>query len=300
MVKVAALRQVFTPVLFNSLKQYGSRSRMPIFIVGSPRSGSTLLERILDAHPLIGGLSEDSVLNGRVAKIQNELSDAIKTNNLQDVVSAMSINANEIERGMRERYNRMKADRFFDGDDKIEPLRLVDKQLTNMGNIGFIRLLFPKAVIFSVVREPMDNVFSNFKHDFKSPGLAKSTQTFESIADWYAGYREEMKLWDEVLPGGIYHIRYEEMVHDFERIARAVIAATGLAWDDAILDFHTKKQATNTDSTTQVKEKVYTGSIHSWKKYESELQPLKNALGKYATCDVTTTLPGYSYSGPSW
>ena len=127
----------------------------------------TLLGRILDAHPLVGGLSEDSVLNGRVAKIQNELSDAIKTNNLQDVVSTLSINANEIERGMRECYNRMKADRFFDGDDNIEPLRLVDKQLTNMSNIGFIRLLFPKAVIFSVVREPMENVFSNFKHDFR-------------------------------------------------------------------------------------------------------------------------------------
>ena len=106
----------------------------------------------------------------------------------------------------------------------------------------------------------MENVFSNFKHDFKSPGLAKSTQTFESITDWYASYRDEMKLWDEVLPGGIYHIRYEEMVHDFGHIARAVIAATGLAWDDAILDFHTKKQATNTYSTTQVKEKVYTGT----------------------------------------
>ena len=85
------------------------------------------------------------------------------------------------------------------------------------------------------------------------------------------------------------------MVHDLEGVARAVINATGLPWYDEILDFHKKKHATNTYSTTQVKERVYTSSINSWKKYEKQLQPLVERLGKYADLDLTTRLPGYEF-----
>lgn len=91
------------------------------------------------------------------------------------------------------------------------------------------------------------------------------------------------------------HIRYEEMVHDLEGVAKAVIRAAGLPWHDEILDFHKKKHATNTYSTTQVKERVYTSSINSWKRYEKQLKPLVERLGKNAHLDLTTRLPGYKF-----
>ena len=193
------------------------------------------------------------------------------------------------------------SDRFYDGDveARTKPLKLADKSLTNYKHIGFIHMLFPKAAIFHVSREPMDSVFSNFKHDFYADGLNYS-DSFDTLAPWYKAYRQVMDHWDEVLPGRIFHVRYEELVNDFDNIARAIIAATGLPWDDAILDFNTRKQATNTFSTTQVKDKIHTGSIYSWKKYETQLQPIVQVLGEYISNERTTTLPGYSYNGPKW
>ena len=202
---------------------------------------------------------------------------------------------------MFERWERRVSDSFYDGDIKAQkrPLRLVDKQLTNIHNVGFLHILFPNAVIFHVSREPMDCIFSNYKHDFLGSTL-DDTDNFATIDDWYKGYRDTAKLWDKVLPGRVFHIRYEEMVHDFENIARAVISAIELPWDDKILEFHSRKQATNTYSSTQVKGKVYTGSIHSWKKYENELRSILLNLDHYAANDETTKLPGYSYDGPQW
>lgn len=202
---------------------------------------------------------------------------------------------------MFERWERKISDSFYNGDTEARkrPLRLVDKQLTNFNNVGFIHLLFPNAVIFHVTREPMDCLFSIYKHDFQTASLDQ-TDSLEVIETYYKDYRNVVNLWDEVLPGRVFHIRYEEMVYDFENIARAVISATGLPWNDKILEFNTRKQATNTYSTSQVKDKVHTGSIHSWKKYETHLHSMVSMLGRYARYEQTSRLPGYSYSGPKW
>lgn len=278
----------------------GEPSVLPILIVGIPRSGSTLLESVLDAHPSIAELSEGSALNGRIAKVQTEMHSAIGRNWLENVASAISKNANEIKKGMFERWERMSSDSFFKGDAKSrqKPLRLVDKQLGNIYNVGFIHMLFPNAVIFHVSRESMDTIFSNYKHDFT--GL-EDTNNIDTLTNSFKEYRTMVEHWDRVLPGRMYHIRYEEMVHDFEAIARAVISATGLPWHDSILSFNKRKQATNTYSSTQVREKVYTGSIHSWKKYEKQLKPFVDKIGRYSLNTITTKLPGYSgYKGPQW
>ena len=144
----------------------------------------------------------------------------------------------------------------------------------------------------------MDTIFSNYKHDFT--GL-EDTNNIDTLTNSFKEYRTMVEHWDRVLPGRMYHIRYEEMVHDFEAIARAVISATGLPWHDSILSFNKRKQATNTYSSTQVREKVYTGSIHSWKKYEKQLKPFVDKIGRYSLNTITTKLPGYSgYKGPQW
>jgi hypothetical protein len=193
-----------------------------------------------------------------------------------------------------------------DADDKknAEPTRLVDKLNTNNRNVGYIHALFPHALILHVVRNPMDSVFSSYKHDFnvidtQPDGSTKNLDNmceFDSLATVYKAYRESMTLWEKVLPPGrIFHIRYEEMVDDLEGVAKAVIKAAGLDWHDSVLDFHKKKQAVNTFSSTQVRKGIYSSAIEAWKKYESQLQPLKDLLGPYATYDITTS---FDYRSP--
>jgi len=108
------------------------------------------------------------------------------------------------------------------------------------------------------------------------------------------GYREIMTHWDEVLPGRIVHINYEDLVRDTATLTKAIIGSTGLDWHDEILDFHKKKQAVNTLSTTQVRKGIYSDSLQSWRKYEQHLQPLVGLIGKHVVYPLETTVPGYS------
>jgi hypothetical protein len=138
----------------------------------------------------------------------------------------------------------------------------------------------------------MDTIFSAFKHEFP-PGPLDCTSAFPSLAEFYHGYRDLMDHWDRELPGRVTHVRYEDMVHDMPGVARKIIEATGLEWDDEVLDFHKKKQAVNTLSTTQVRKGVYKSSLQSWRKYEEQLKPLVDLIGDRTTYDLRTTLPGY-------
>mmetsp|Transcript_7596 Transcript_7596/g.16488 ORF Transcript_7596/g.16488 Transcript_7596/m.16488 type:complete len:188 (-) Transcript_7596:18-581(-) len=169
------------------------------------------------------------------------------------------------------------------------PKRFVDKMLTNYMNIGFIHMLYPNAIILHVFRNPMDTIFSSYKHDFPA-GRLDYTSDFSSLAHMYRGYRDVMEHWDKVLPGRVTHIKYEDLVHDLPGIAKKIITKLGLKWDDDILNFHKKIRATNTLSTSQVRQKVYTSSINSWKKYESHLTPLKELVGERHEYDLKTNL----------
>jgi tetratricopeptide (TPR) repeat protein len=267
----------------------GSHTRVPIFIVGFVRSGSTLLERVLDSHPLIVGTGENSVFNGRLPDIRNQIvkasSEAPET--MGELTRSL---ADDVVDEMRRRWERLDADDTTEED--ATPQRFVDKMLTNYYNIGFIQMLYPNALILHVVREPMDTLFSAYKHEFPS-GTLDYTSDFAGLAELYRAYRDLMDHWDAVLPGRVMHVRYEEMVHDMPGVARAIIAATGLPWDESVLDFHNKKHAVNTLSTTQVRKGLYTDSISAWMRYEKELQPLVKMLGDRVKYDLQTSLRGY-------
>lgn len=165
----------------------------------------------------------------------------------------------------------------------------------------------------------MDTIFSAYKHEFPA-GPLDYTSSFESLAEMYygeysvcdlrgpfraicfsyfvsinpLGYREVMNHWDHALPGRIVHIRYEDLVRDTASLTKAIIRATGLAWHDEILDFHKKKQAVNTLSTTQVRKGIYTDSLQSWRKYEAALQPLVEMIGTNVEFQLETKVPGYT------
>mmetsp|Transcript_8728 Transcript_8728/g.26119 ORF Transcript_8728/g.26119 Transcript_8728/m.26119 type:complete len:542 (-) Transcript_8728:206-1831(-) len=281
----------------------GSQSHVPIFIIGFVRSGSTLTERVLDAHPDVVGTGEDSVFNGRLDEIRNQIVEASVSGNPDSVRTTVLQLADMVVDGMHNRWEVIDAQMGEDDNDekenegkkkqrRKEPKRFADKMLTNYMNVGFIHMLFPNALIIHVARNPMDTCFSAFKHDFP-PGTLDYTSEFASLADLYHGYRDVMEHWDNVLPGRVTHIRYEDMVSDMDNVARKIIDAAGLDWDDGVLKFHEKKQAVNTLSTTQVRKGVYKHHLEAWKKYEEPLQPLVKLLGRRAKFHTKTTLPGY-------
>lgn len=287
--KLSTTKQIFSSSFFPD--GVGSDSRLPIFIIGFVRSGSTLLERVLDSHPQIVGTGEDSVFNGNLDRIRNKIveTSVADPTQLSKVIEEL---ADEVVSEMQGRWRMMKKEEGQIANED-EPLRLVDKMLTNYYNVGFIHLLFPKALILHVVREPMDTIFSAYKHEFP-PGGLDYTSSFESLAQLYHSYRELMIHWDQTLPGRVTHIRYEDMVHDMPNVAKKVIEATGLEWDESVLDFHKKKQAVNTLSTTQVRRGVYKDSLQSWRRYEHHLKPLVELVGNEVSYDLKTSLPGYT------
>jgi len=168
--------------------------------------------------------------------------------------------------------------------------------LTNYYNVGFIQMIYPNALILHVAREPMDTIFSAYKHEFP-PGTLDYTSDYDGLAELYDTYRDVMEHWDRVLPGRITHIRYEDMVQDFEGVARAIIQAAGLQWDDSVLEFHKKKHAVNTMSSTQVRKGIYKDSLKAWKRYEKELQPLVDKIGDRVNYSLKTRIPGYNPPG---
>ena len=138
----------------------------------------------------------------------------------------------------------------------------------------------------------MDTIFSAYKHEFP-PGPLAYTSHFPSLAEFYHGYRDLMEHWDRELPGRVTHIRYEDLVNDMPGVAKKVIEATGLEWHDDVLQFHKKKQAVNTLSTTQVRKGIYKDGIQAWRRYEKFLTPLVKLVGERTKYDLRTTLPGY-------
>ncbi|GKZ00043.1 hypothetical protein MPSEU_000957700 [Mayamaea pseudoterrestris] len=276
----------------------GSETKVPVFVIGFVRSGSTLLERVLDAHPMIVGTGENSVFNGRLDHIRNKIVET-SVNALYRINDVTKELAEEVVNEMKERWEILEGNKMqLLSEPRATPKRFVDKMLTNYYNVGFIHMLYPKAVILHVFREPMDTIFSAYKHEFP-PGTLDYTSEFDALAELYHAYRDIMDHWDNVLPGRVLHVRYEDMVQDMPNVARAVIDAVGLPWDETVLDFHKKKHAVNTLSSIQVRKGVYKDSLQSWKKYEAHLQPLVEKIGERVKFGLRTTLPDYKYVASS-
>jgi tetratricopeptide (TPR) repeat protein len=233
----------------------GLATAAPIFIVGMPRSGSTLLEQILASVPGVIALGETAalprLLEGGFA------ADKVET------------------RAIARRY--LEAMRGL-GWPAVG--RFVDKTLENYLHIGAIAAMFPKAVILHAVRDPVDTCLSCYRQLF-----ASGSETLYDLADIgaeYVTYRRVMAHWREVLPGRIVDVDYEVLVADPERRTRWLVTeACGLAWNDAALRFHEAAGPVRTASSGQVRQPIFTTSVARWRRYEAELAPLFAALGPY-------------------
>lgn len=291
--KVNAIMQVFNAGFWP--EGVGSPSKKLIFVVGFPRSGSTLLERVLDSHSDISGTGEDSIFNGMLDEIRNAIIEASVQQNPIVIQNVVEHYAKKVENLVEQRWKDLKRyDKDVSSDqeeNKITdiPNYFVDKMLTNYANIGFIHLLFPDALILHIFREPMDTLFSCYKHEFP-PGNLDYTSDFSSLSHMYKNYRDVMTHWDRVLPNRVKHVKYEDLIHDLPRISKAIMSAIDLEFEHQMMEFHKKKQAVNTHSSVQVRKGVYKESINSWKKYEEFLRPLYEFAGSYVHHDFETNI----------
>ena len=249
----------------------GVPDKRPIFIVGMPRSGSTLTDQILASHPDVRSAGETKILSTCMPALAREGNPGLMlsaapaiTRELLDALTP------EMLAGVARKYLSL-----------TEPIakgapRLVDKMLYNYLWIGMIRLALPNAKIIHCTRDPVDTGLSVWQLLFSDGTLWAYDQ--REIGRYYLAYAKLMAHWNRVFPGDIYEANYEKMVTDQEGETRRLLDFCGLPWDARCLNFHENTRAVNTWSATQVRQPIYKDAVKKWKKYEKHLQPLIETL----------------------
>lgn len=257
-----AIQKVFKKGFEKSALPPRKADFVPIFIVGMPRSGTTLTEQILCCHPKVGA--------GGEAVYLDQLQTRYKFTSFADYGHDITKFSAESLYAMRDAYQEKLA-RHAPGKPFI-----TDKMPVNFRYIGLIRLLFPQAKIIHCRRDPMDCCFSIYKCMFN--GFFPFSYDLQELGQYYKFYDDLMAFWHKRLPGFIYDVPYEGLVADQERVTREILDFCGLDWNPACLDFHTLDRAVLTASALQVKKPLNRESIGGWRKYEKHLRLLKKEL----------------------
>lgn len=258
----------FQPDVFEHLEAAASETDVPVFIVGMPRSGSTLVEQILSSHPDVSSAGEFSKLGHIV-----ELLSSTRGGKLcypQDIGRFEAQPLKELGAN----YLAALFHRSAEGSRRV-----TDKRLTNFYQVGLLSVLFPNAKIIHCRRDPMDTCLSCYFQNFADDIPLAYTNDLENLGYFYRQYERLTAHWRAVLPGRMFELDYEELISNQEDMSRRLIDHVGLAWDDACLEFHTSKRSVRTASVSQVRQPIYKSSVAAWKKYERHLDPLKRALG---------------------
>jgi tetratricopeptide (TPR) repeat protein len=259
------IRDFFSRSFFADRAGSGDPSTAPIFIVGLPRSGSTLVEQILASHSRVEGTMElPNIIN-----FTQQFGDmAANRDGYPETVGTAPPGALTALGG---RYLAETA-----------PLRtgrahFTDKLPNNFSHIGFIHAILPNAIIIDARRHPMDSCFSTFKQHFAEG------QTFSydlvDLGRYYRCYLSLMDHWDAVLPGKVLHLQYEDLIREPEPSIRRLLAHCGLPFESACLAFHETRRSVRTASAEQVRQPLYASGVGYWRHFEAELQPLRRALG---------------------
>ena len=257
---IRGLASAFDAGLLRRFAGLGDPSTVPIFVLGMPRSGSTLVEQILASHPQVHGGGELINLNSTIVANANDSG----RSGLSRGNPAL-----EIENFRRLGHAYLAS---------LPPLpdgktRITDKESSNFFQIGLIRLILPNARIIHTVRDPADTCLSCFARLFNH-GQTYSYNLPE-LGRYYRGYHELMAHWRSVLPvGAMLDISYENVVNDLEGQARRLIDFCDLPWDDRCLSFHQTSRTISTAGSLQVRRPIYRTSVGRWRRYEAQLQPL--------------------------
>jgi tetratricopeptide (TPR) repeat protein len=259
--------EVCTPEFFASRRGWGAPDPDPIFIVGLPRSGSTLLEQILASHSLVEGTQELADVQQIVATLRGRDPDP---GNPRYPRILTELRPEEI-RQLGERY--LQGTRVYRTGKPF----FIDKMPNNFRHLGLIHLMLPRAKVIDARREPIACCFSNFKQLFAKG--QEFTYSVDDIARYYRTYLELMRHWDRALPGWVLRVEHEDVVDDLEGNVRRILEFCGLEFEPQCVEFHKTVRSVRTASSEQVRQPIYREGLEQWKHFEPWLGPLKDALG---------------------
>ena len=263
--------EVCTRDFFARRAGWGAPARDPIFILGLPRSGSTLLEQILASHSQVEGTQELADIQRIVLELQGRDLDL-------DDPRYPAVLADLTEEDVRRLGDRYLVDtRVYRTDRPI----FIDKMPNNFRHVGLIHLMLPNATIIDARREPMSCCFSNLKQLFAQG--QEFAYSIEDIARYCRTYLELMRHWDEVLPGRVLRVQHEDVVADLKGSVRRMLDHCGLPFEAACVDFHKTRRSVRTPSSEQVRQPIFRDGLDQWKAYAPWLEPLETALGDAVT-----------------
>jgi tetratricopeptide (TPR) repeat protein len=259
----------FDEAFFAARKDFGAPSERPIFVLGMPRSGTTLIEQILASHPQVHGAGE-----------LNASAQVLELLQRHPAVAAAGA-AYPRSAALIERHASAKLGGLFDellGKDAGEALRVTDKATQNFIHIGLIALLLPRAHIVHCMRDPIDTCLSCFMQNFMEP--MPFAYSLERLGTYYRLYEKLMAHWRKLRPAPLLEVSYEALVAEPEPWTRRILEFCGLPWDEASLRFFDTDRAVRTASFWQVRQPIYKSSVERWRSYERHLGPLFAALGR--------------------
>ena len=259
--------EVCTRDFFGTRAGAGAKSGEPIFIVGLPRSGSTLIEQILASHSQVEGTQELAEVPRCVLELQGSDPDP---DNPRYPAALLSMKTEEFER-LGDRY--LHDTRIY----RTDKPHFIDKMPNNFRHVGLLHLMLPNAKIIDARREPMACCFSNFKQLFAAG--QEFTYSIEDIARYYRTYLEVMRHWDAVLPGKILRVEHSVVVNDLVGSVRRILDYCELGFEPACLEFHKTERSVRTASSEQVRQPIFRDGLEQWLHYEPWLGPLSTALG---------------------
>jgi tetratricopeptide (TPR) repeat protein len=251
-----SIAEVFNANFLTARKEWGVPSERPLFIVGMPRSGTTLAEQILASHPDVYGGGELEF----VGQLTTGIRDYVASGRYPSAVAALS---REAVASFAFRYLRK-----IGAIDQLSA-RFTDKMPHNFLSLGFLRIMFQNLRIVHCIRHPADTILSCFQHDFAQ--THDYNQSLEGLSAYYVLYRELMEHWGEVAGDCIHPLQYEKLVGNQEDQSRSLIAFAGLDWDPGVLAFAENERRVSTPSSWQVRNPLYSSSSGRWRNYERHL-----------------------------
>jgi len=259
------LSEFFNAEFFKEHLNSGNPDRSPIFVLGMPRSGSTLVEQIIASHSQVEGTSELPYI-GRISKSLNRN----RADGMRYPQVLSELEPRHFHR-LGQDYLQMAAMHRVEGTP-----RFIDKMPNNFPSVGLIHTILPNAKIIDARRHPMDACLGNLKQ------LYAKGQTFSydqnDIGEYYLQYQRMMDHWDEVLPGKVLRVQYEDTVADLESQVLRILEYLELPWEDGCLNFYDTERAVRTASSEQVRQPIYTSGVGFWRNYEPYLEELQEVL----------------------
>ena len=263
--RMDAMIATFTRDYFQRTAGMGVDSELPIFVVGMPRSGTTLVEQIISSHPDVFGAGEREDMKQITQQLPQDMGTAVGYPACMNGVDEQTVR-NTAERHLQHLVELGRG-----------AARVIDKTPQNFQLLGLIGTLFPKARIIHCRRDPMDVCLSCYCQNFDTIRFATN---LDDIGFYYRHYERMMEHWRQVMRVPIHDVVYEELVADQEVVSREMLQFCGLEWDDRCLNFQQNRRAVQTASKVQVRKPIYKSSVRRWERYAEFLGPLKDALGR--------------------